>query len=65
MRKALDALKLTDAEIAERIGVHERTVRRWRQTNRATRPNRRELARLLDSQADRLRTYAEVLRSDT
>lgn len=64
MRKALQALKLSDAEIADRCGVSERTVRRWKQTGRTTKANRRELARLLDSQADRLRTWSDVLREE-
>lgn len=62
MKRAIEALKMSDAEIGKRVGVSARTVRRWKQTGRATKANRMELARLLESQADRLRTWADVLR---
>lgn len=64
MRQAIEALKLSDEEIGERLGVTGRTVRRWKQTGRVTKENRRNLARLLESQADRLQTWAAVLRGD-
>lgn len=64
MRRALQALKLSDAEIAERAGVSERTVRRWRQTDNFSRRGKLGLADLCEEQGERLKTWAEALREE-
>lgn len=45
--QALDTLKMTDAAIAKRLGVSQRTVRRWREGGGMRPGQRREMARLL------------------
>lgn len=61
MRSALAALKLSDAEIAERAGVSQRTVRRWRKTGRMSPSSKRALSEVLRTQATKLETFAEAL----
>lgn len=60
-KEALDALKMTDAEIATRVGVSERSVRAWRTGGGMKPDTRRELARLLRERIVKLSVAARAL----